>query len=126
MVKIMQIVTIYRTLILYRINNRSQTTFNISKFTTSTRRVAGASKKNPKHSIVHSTCELDSHDDTIVAGNNCIILHYTGVECDVSPYRSDYESITNVPIVTAATAWQSPITGQTFIIVLNEALWMGE
>lgn len=34
--------------------------------------------------------------------------------------------IQNVPIVHAATAWQSPITGQTYILVLNEALWMGD
>ena len=38
----------------------------------------------------------------------------------------NYDPIQNVPIVTAATAWQSPVTGQTYILVLNEALWMGD
>lgn len=61
-----------------------------------------------------------------MAGHNCIILNYTGKECDVSPYREDYDAIKNVPIVTAATAWQSPITGQTYILVFNEAIWMGD
>ena len=75
---------------------------------------------------MHGRCELDSHADTIVAGSNCIVLHYTGKECDVSPYRDDYEAVQNVPIVNAATAWQSPISGQTYILVLNEALWMGD
>lgn len=70
--------------------------------------------------------ELDSHADTCVAGANCIILAYTGKECDVSPYRDDYEAATNVPIVHAATAWTSKRTGQTYILVLNEALWMGD
>ena len=61
-----------------------------------------------------------------MAGSNCIILHYTGKECDVSPYRDDYDPIQNVPIVTAATAWQSPATGKIYILVLNEVLWMGD
>ena len=55
-----------------------------------------------------------------------MILNYTGKECDVSPYRDDYDPISNVPIVTAATAWQSSYTGQTYILVFNEALWMGD
>lgn len=68
--------------------------------------------------------ECDTHADTCVAGANCVILSYTGKECDVSPYRDDYESVTNVPIVHAATAWTSKRTGQTYILVLNEALGM--
>ena len=52
-------------------------------------------------------------------------MEYTGKECDVSPYRDDYDSIQNVPIVHAATAWQSKETGQTYILVLNESIWMG-
>ena len=61
-----------------------------------------------------------------MAGSNCTILQYTGKVCDVAPYRDDYESVNDVPIVHAATAWQSPETGQTYILVLNEALWMGD
>ena len=74
----------------------------------------------------YGKCELDSHADTTVAGSNCTVLHYTGKECDVSPFRDDFEPIKNVPIVTAATAWQSPSSGQTYILVFNEALWMGD
>ncbi len=102
-------------------------TSNISMMISNSRRVASAKKnQSSKSPIVHSTCELDSHADTIVAGKNCVILQYTGQECDVSPYSDDYDSIKNVPIVNAATAWQSTITGQTFILVFNEALWMGD
>ena len=61
-----------------------------------------------------------------MAGSNCVILEYTGKECDVSPYRDDYDSIQNVPIVHAATAWQSKETGQTYILILNESIWMGD
>ena len=74
----------------------------------------------------YGNCELDSHADTTVAGSNCVILSYTGKECDVVPYREDYESVKGVPIVHAATAWQSPHTGQTYILVFNESLWMGD
>ena len=34
--------------------------------------------------------------------------------------------MSNIPIVHAATAWQSSETGQLYILVLNEALWMGD
>jgi hypothetical protein len=76
--------------------------------------------------IVHNHMELDSHADTAVLGRNCTILNYTGRECDVSPYTDSYEAIKNVPIVTGATAWTSQTTGETYILVINEALWMGD
>ena len=75
---------------------------------------------------MYGRTELDSHADSIVAGSNCCIMHYTNRECDVSPYRDDYEPIKNVPIVQAATAFTSTYTGQTYILILNEALWMGD
>jgi len=75
--------------------------------------------------VVHGKCELDSHADTIVAGSNCIFLNYTGQVCDVSPYRDDYAPVSDVPIVKAATTWQSSRAGQTYILIFNEALWMG-
>ena len=44
----------------------------------------------------------------------------------MSPYSDKYESIQHVPVVTAATLWTFPHSGETFILVFNEALWMGE
>jgi hypothetical protein len=52
-------------------------------------------------------------------------MHYTGKECDVSPYTDEYESIKSVPIVQAATAYNVPETGETVILIFNEAIWMG-
>ena len=69
--------------------------------------------------------ELDSHADTVVLGRNCVILSYTGRECDVSPYTDVYDAIKGVPIVTGATAWTTQATGETYILVFHEALWMG-
>ena len=55
-----------------------------------------------------------------------MIMHYTGAECDVTPYTDAYEAIKSVPIVQAATAYDNPETGETIILILNEAIWMGE
>ena len=76
--------------------------------------------------MVHGKMELDSHADTVVAGANCCVVHETGRTCEVSPHWSDCNSITNVPIVQVATAWQSLDSGQVCILSFNEALWMGD
>ena len=52
-------------------------------------------------------------------------MHYTNRECDVSPYHDDHAPTKNVPIVQAATAYQSEYTGIIYILIFNEALWMG-
>ena len=83
-------------------------------------------KHNDSSKVVYGRMELDSHADTIVLGNNAIIMHYTTRECDVAPYADTYEPIRNVPIVTGATAVTSAATGMTHILVFNEAIWMGD
>jgi hypothetical protein len=60
------------------------------------------SRVSRNHNITHSTCELDSHEDTCIAGPNCIILEYTNQVANVSAYSDIYDELTNVPIVTAA------------------------
>ena len=103
------------------------TPIRISLLTSSSRRISSTTKSQSKTAkITYAKCELDSHADTTVAGSNCVILSYTGKECDVTPYRDDYQPVSNIPIVSAATAWQSPSTGQTYILFFNEALWMGD
>ena len=68
---------------------------------------------------------MNSHADTIACGSNCLIMHYTGKECDVSPYTEAYEAIKSVPIVQAATAYDNRDTGETTILILNKAIWKG-
>ena len=75
---------------------------------------------------MHSQIEMDSHADTIVCGSNCVIMPYTGKECDVTPCTDAYEAISNVPIVQAATAYDNPETGECTILIFNEAIWMGD
>ena len=81
---------------------------------------------NQNNNVLHAQIELDSHADSIVAVSNFCIMHYINRECDVSPYCDDYAPIKNVSIVQATTAYQSEYTGQTYIIILNEVLWMGD
>jgi hypothetical protein len=74
---------------------------------------------------VFAHCELDSHADTCALGSNFVPLSYTGRVCDVSPYNLEqYESEKNVPIITGATTYTSQDDGQTYILVINEGLWL--
>ena len=41
------------------------------------------------------------------------------------PYSDTYDTITDVPVVTGATLWTSPYDGDEYILIFNEALWMG-
>ena len=86
---------------------------------TSTHRKVGALRKGD---VVIGKLEHDSHADTIVLGQNAVILGYTGRECEVSPYTDTYESIKGVPIVKGATGYTSATTGERCILVFNEAL----
>ena len=82
-------------------------------------------KKTPISLPTEGRIELDSHADTTVLGANCIILSHTGQSCEVMPYSDTYDAITDVPVVTGATLWTSPHDGDEFILIFNEALWMG-
>jgi hypothetical protein len=75
--------------------------------------------------VVYGRNELDSHADTIALGKNSVIMQYTDRECHVAPYSDAYEPMRNVPIVTGATAITNTETGETTILVFNEAIWMG-
>ena len=74
----------------------------------------------------HGRIELDSHADTVVLGSNCVILHHTGKVCEVSPYTDEYDAITDVPVIRGATLWTDQHTNNEYILVFNEALWMGD
>ena len=69
---------------------------------------------------------MDVQADTIFCISNCIVVHFTVNEYDAAPYTDAYNIIKAVPIVKAATAYDNPNTGETTILILNEAIWMGE
>jgi hypothetical protein len=57
-------------------------------------------------------CEMDTHADTCVAGGNFMACGFDGTTCEVTPFTDAYESMKDIPIVTAATAWTNEETVQ--------------
>ena len=68
-----------------------------------------------------SRTELDSHANMPVVGRHAYIVAETGRTVDVSPFTPDYEAIT-VPLVDAAIQYDSPYTGETYILIIRNAL----
>ncbi len=75
---------------------------------------------------IHGSCELDSHTDTCVARANCTILETTNLMVSVSAFSDTHEVMQDVPIMTAATAYDKPNTGDTTILIFGRAIYMGD
>jgi hypothetical protein len=73
-----------------------------------------------------SYLELDTHAVTSCVRINCRIVAYTEKTCEVTPYHPDYHPIRDIPIVQAAAAYTCPETGQTYILIINQSLYMRE
>ena len=69
--------------------------------------------------------DLDSHADTCCVGATAAVIEYTGKTCDVSPFSKEYSAMQNAPIVKAANAYDDAVTGETFILIMGEALYFG-
>jgi hypothetical protein len=80
---------------------------------------------DPQEFVVNRT-ELDSHADTCVAGANTVPLWYADCQVCVSPFIGEYQPLTNVPIASVATAWDHPETGESYLLIINEALYFGD
>ena len=68
--------------------------------------------------------ETDSNADTCCLGKNFAMLSPTERTADVYPYNAEYEPLHNVPIVSAATAWDDE-NGMTWLLIINEGLFYG-
>ena len=93
----------------------------ILQIVSSTRKVSKnqAARSEYQHrpqSTLHGHIELDTHADTTVLGSNCIVLSYTGNECEVSPSSSEYKAVRNVPVVTGAMVWMNPTDGTAYLL----------
>ena len=67
--------------------------------------------------------EFDTHADTCGVNNIARIISYTGKTAHVSPFTPDLEKIRDVPIVKAAIAYDDSITGETYVVIINQALY---
>jgi len=72
-----------------------------------------------------SRIEMDNHADTTCFGKNFTAVSFTGTSCEVLTFSKEYKSLENIPVATAATAWDNPETGETIILVYNQGLWFG-
>lgn len=98
-------------------------------------RISGIeSMKRSVSSVAHShkpafghvaRTDLDSHADTCVLGKNFLVIEYTNQSCDVRGFANTSEH-RQVPIVTGATAFVRPDTGENVILIVNQALYLGE
>jgi hypothetical protein len=70
--------------------------------------------------------ECDTNADTCCLGRNFVVLNSTFRTADVYAYDTSIKPIENVPIVSGATAYDDPVSGMTYILVFNEALYYGD
>jgi len=113
---------------------RTQGKLYISKITTSNHRLIKQVKRHktaPDHFIDPLPSEIDNHADTTCFGKNFIVISFTSEVCSVSPYLSEYISISDIPdipdipICTAATAVDMD-SGETIILEFGQGLWFGD
>jgi hypothetical protein len=71
-------------------------------------------------------CEMDTHADNSVAGANFLIYEFDGTTCEVTPFTNQYQSMKNIPIVSAVMAWTDGETGETIILLFHQVLWYGD
>ena len=69
--------------------------------------------------------EIDNHADTTCFGVNFTPIYFTNQVCEVSPFSSEYQAMMDIPVATAATAWDDPTSGKTHILEFNQGLWFG-
>ena len=70
-------------------------------------------------------CEIDNHADTTCFGKNFKVISFTSEICSESPYLSEYDSVYDIPICTAATAVELD-SGETIILEFGQGLWFGD
>ena len=73
----------------------------------------------------YGTVELEIHADTACLGKNFRVIAMDRV-CEVSPYHPDYPPLMDAPVVQAATAFDDPDSSETFMLVINQGLYLGK
>jgi hypothetical protein len=66
--------------------------------------------------------EIDSHADTCCVGNGVMIVNRTKRTLNVTPCLKSFGSVTKVPIIPAAIAYDDPRSGEVFIPIFHQAI----
>ena len=67
--------------------------------------------------------DLDTHAKMVVLGINCQAVNYYGKQAEVHPFSLKCKAL-QVPIVDAGIQYDYPYSGETFILICKEALYV--
>jgi hypothetical protein len=70
--------------------------------------------------------ELDSHADTCCVGGDFLVVKETLKTVKVSSLLQSLGTVSKVPIVSAAMAYDDPRSGKVFILIVHQALHFKE
>ena len=79
---------------------------------------------DPPYEHQHARIELDSHADTCAFGSACLVLQETGRTVAVEGFGEAMGLLDDVPIVTAAVAYDCPTTACTYVLIYHESLYI--
>ena len=82
-------------------------------------RVAAASSE------IETRCELDSHTDTCVGGSNTVLIGLIQSRVTVSAFAPGYGK-KDFPMGTVGTVWTEPNTGVSYLLVIHQAIFLGD
>ena len=68
--------------------------------------------------------ELDSHANMAVAGANVSIISKSGLVATVTPFSPDLPPMDDVEIGDVAIAYDNPLSGETFLLVIRSKRWI--
>jgi hypothetical protein len=105
---------------------------NVNQITSGPRVIAKVARKRKAEELeepipgYEARNELDTRADTICAGANFLCIRPTGMMCSVKGFHQSFEPIHEIPVATVATAWDDWESGQTFILIIHQALYFGK
>ena len=70
--------------------------------------------------------ELDYHADSPVVVKNAMILYKNEMTVNVTPFSDDSGMMPEVPVFHVAVACDCPITGNSTILIINNAIYIKE
>ncbi len=105
--------------------NRRQS--GIGAYQTITHRVMTRSIMAHTSSTEIKSCraELDSHADTCGVNDVALVIEYLGKVAEVSGFSKSMTALQDIPIVKAGLAYDDPRTGETIVLIVNQALYFG-
>jgi hypothetical protein len=80
---------------------------------------------NPTTPNTIERLKMDNHADTTCFGSNFTAVKFTGEHCEVLPFSEQYNGMHNIPVASAATAWDNLEMVETTILMFHQGLWFG-